>query len=137
MTRINLGILPAELCDQHLLAEYRELPRVAIVAKRHDKSGDCKFPELPTLGTGHVLYFVPYGKTLQRRWEALRAELVLRDFSPTLGWRGYPWRWAEGQVPDEHIALGRTLLMERIRSKLRYMDRLSWTKRPRPDWTLP
>jgi len=28
MTRINIGILPHDLTDQHLLAEFRELPRI-------------------------------------------------------------------------------------------------------------
>lgn len=51
MTRIN--VVPVEeLCDQHLLAEYRELPRVFRLAH------PC--PDAPkeyTLGKGHVKFF--------------------------------------------------------------------------------
>lgn len=56
MTRINL-IAPAELCDQHLLAEHRELTRIPnAVAKR--KFSLLGQPEDYKLGTGHVRFFL-------------------------------------------------------------------------------
>ena len=51
MTRINL-VPPSELHDKHLLAEYRELPRVFKLARPCDD-----IPEKYCLGTGHVKFF--------------------------------------------------------------------------------
>ncbi|WP_200898215.1 pyrimidine dimer DNA glycosylase/endonuclease V [Xenorhabdus khoisanae] len=55
MTRINV-ILPSELCDQHLLAEHRELTRIPndIVKKQ----GNVTLSALSayTLGKGHVIF---------------------------------------------------------------------------------
>ena len=51
MTRIN--VVPVEeLCDQHLLAEYRELPRVFALAKLCSDA-----PKQYVLGSGHVKFF--------------------------------------------------------------------------------
>ena len=50
MTRINVGICEEELCDQHLVAEYRELPRLF----GHIPKGPI--PGCFTLGRGHVNY---------------------------------------------------------------------------------
>lgn len=58
MTRINL-IPPSELTNKHLLAEYRELPRVFHLAKgwyRAGRTGDS-LPKAYTLGKGHVRFF--------------------------------------------------------------------------------
>lgn len=59
MTRINAGIAPSSLCDQHLLAELRELPRIFGLAKRYyEKHGNVdELPKMFTLGTGHVRFF--------------------------------------------------------------------------------
>jgi deoxyribonuclease (pyrimidine dimer) len=58
MTRINV-VPVTELHDKHLLAEYRELPRVFNAAKKWlERGGDPE--DLPTtyrLGKGHVLFF--------------------------------------------------------------------------------
>ena len=51
MTRINV-VPPAELCNKHLLAEYRELPRVFGLAKPVDDA-----PSAYVLGKGHVRFF--------------------------------------------------------------------------------
>ncbi len=55
MTRINL-IPPTELCDQHLLAEHRELTRIpnAVAKGKFHLKGQ---PEEYKLGEGHVRFF--------------------------------------------------------------------------------
>lgn len=71
MTRINL-VEPSQLTDKHLMAEYRELPRVftavnKLVTERkpHERLGDGwrkfieskQIPETYVLGKGHVKFF--------------------------------------------------------------------------------
>ena len=55
MTRINL-VDPSELCDQHLLAEHRELTRIpnAVARGRFSLVGQ---PADYKLGEGHVRFF--------------------------------------------------------------------------------
>ena len=58
MTRINL-VSPESLTDQHLMAEYRELPRV-FGAVRKRLSENKPFDDIPStfrLGSGHVKFF--------------------------------------------------------------------------------
>ena len=54
MTRINL-VPPAELCDQHLLAEHRELTRIpnAVAKGKYHLKGQ---PTEYKLGEGHVRF---------------------------------------------------------------------------------
>lgn len=77
MTRINV-IEPAELTDQHLLAEYRELPRIFALARPLRPR-----EVVPTyrLGAGHVRFFYPLTGWLSRRQAALIAECKRRGFS--------------------------------------------------------
>ena len=84
MTRINV-IDPIELTDQHLMAEYRELPMVMGSLKRTlaSKAGfnPKRVPAKFTLNSGHVYFFYNKGKFLERRYNALITELVRRGYS--------------------------------------------------------
>lgn len=135
MTRINLGIKPAELCDQHLIAEYRELPRMrAFAQSRLDRlNGPGPRPEAPTLGTGHMAYFTPYGVSLEQRFTALVEEMRYRGFEPNLAWRPYPDRFNQ-VISPEHERQGRRLLQQRLREKLANGMKSTWTRRQRPAW---
>lgn len=75
MTRINV-IPPAELTDQHLLAEYRELPRIFALARP-----DVPAPPRYILGAGHVRFFYTRTGYLSRRQAALIAECQARGFA--------------------------------------------------------
>lgn len=85
MTRINT-IDPKHLLDQHLFIEYREITRVAKLA-RGPKPGE-KFPQQYTLGTGHVTFFYDKGAFLANRMKLLYTELIARGYNPTL--KTYP-----------------------------------------------
>jgi deoxyribonuclease (pyrimidine dimer) len=85
MTRINT-IDPKHLLDQHLFIEYREITRVANLA-RGPKPGE-KFPQQYTLGTGHVTFFYDKGAFLAKRIKLLYTELLVRGYNPTL--KDYP-----------------------------------------------
>lgn len=84
MTRINLGIDPSELTDQHLLAEHREIKRVCSTYKTWVKNGrKTKIPESFRLGTGHVMYFVDKPRLTLRRYDEIHAECLNRGFNVT------------------------------------------------------
>lgn len=91
MTRINAGIIPQALIDQHLRAEYREIARVSTQLK---KLGSRK-PNIPAafkLGPGHQSFFLNKGKYLVERYQQLIDEMEVRGFNvghPT--YRVEPW----------------------------------------------
>lgn len=84
MTRINL-VDPSELADQHLFAEYRELPRIftlVLAAQQRGLTPDtCNIPKQYALGTGHVTFFYDKLHWLERRFWKLVAECQKRGFS--------------------------------------------------------
>ena len=75
MTRINL-VDPHQLTDKHLMAEYRELPRVFTAVKKAQAKGkrpnDFNIPAGYKLGPGHVTFF--YNKCL---WLGTRYVLIV------------------------------------------------------------
>jgi deoxyribonuclease (pyrimidine dimer) len=88
MTRINV-IPPEELATEHLVAEYRELPRVfklAIAAKRREFKDPSAMwvPKTYTLGEGHVKFFYDKLEFCARRHNQLRQEMKRRGFKCNL-----------------------------------------------------
>ena len=85
MTRINI-IPVSDLTDQHLIAEYREITMVpaALTRTLNSKLGfsEKKIPAKFTLNTGHVYFFYDKGLYLEKRYDALVKEMILRAFSP-------------------------------------------------------
>ena len=94
MTRIN--VIPVEdLADQHLMAEYRELPMVNASLRRSfaSKRGFNKnrIPKEYTLNSGHVTFFYDKGLFLYNRYNQLIQELRRRNYdidpdSRTIDW---------------------------------------------------
>ena len=87
MTRINC-IPPSELHAKHLVAEYRELPRVFTLAtKAFQRESLTAFnksiPAKYLLGTGHVRFFYNKLGYLHIRFHQLVEEMRSRGFSPS------------------------------------------------------
>jgi deoxyribonuclease (pyrimidine dimer) len=82
MTRINL-VEPKLLADNHLMAEYRELPMIAASLNRSlkSKTGLKDIPKNYILGTGHVSHFYNKGLFLYNRYNLLVNELKRRKFN--------------------------------------------------------
>lgn len=74
MTRINV-VPPSELHSKHLLAEYRELPRVFGLARVCPDA-----PKQYTMGKGHVTFFYDKLQFLVERFSAIVHELDQRGF---------------------------------------------------------
>ena len=80
MTRINIHVPPQNLCDQHLMAEYREVKRIPNTIK----SGKALLKDIPThftLGKGHVKFFYNKLGYLKKRYNELYKECLRRGFN--------------------------------------------------------
>lgn len=127
MTRIN--VVPVEeLVGPHLVAEYRELPRIfALAHAAHTKSikWQTRQPEAYTLGRGHVLFFYNKLAWLAVRQNQLVAEMKRRGYEPKfVDCLAKQWRslipseyWQYYDPTDEARAINR----ERINTRLTAM----------------
>lgn len=83
MTRINT-IDVDMLTDQHLMAEYRELPMVNSALSRSLSSSrgvhHASIPPNYTLNRGHVTFFYDKGEWLYNRYQQLIEELYKRQY---------------------------------------------------------
>ncbi|KAB0538948.1 pyrimidine dimer DNA glycosylase/endonuclease V [Pseudochrobactrum algeriensis] len=123
MTRINC-IPPQELTGPHLVAEYRELPRIFTLARaaieRGEKPDDPRNPRSYTLGKGHVRFFYPRLGFLVQRQQALIDEMLRRGYQPSYQStahliEGIPQHWCADWQPDEAaIAINKARIAERL-----------------------
>ena len=122
MTRINVGIFPEELCDKHLVAEYRELPRLW---NFHPKSSP---PDHFVLGKGHMLWCVQFPGMLYDRFVGLVNEMRFRGF--TVNYPSPP-EWARnGKRPNQlEIDKARVIVMDRLKERMINMKSIRYTKR--------
>lgn len=122
MTRINL-VPVNELTDQHLMAEYRELPRVfGAVRKRLSNKQD--FKDIPLnfcLGSGHVKFFYDKIGFLFLRQNDIINECFKRGIKITnthVDTADIPLCFMNNFFPSENdIALSRQRLAEKIAMK--------------------
>lgn len=81
MTRINL-ISPEQLTDQHLLAEYRELPRIFwAVRKKLSEWRKIQAWNIFKLWNGHVIFFYDKLGFLEKRYYEIINECKKRKFN--------------------------------------------------------
>ena len=80
MTRINVGIQPVELSNQHLIAEHREIKRIpnCIAKGKYNMEG---IPDKFKLGIGHVKFFYNKLLYLKNRYISLYNECIKRGFN--------------------------------------------------------
>lgn len=136
MTRINL-VHPAELSDQHLMAEYRELPRMVSFIQAWIDKGCPEVTQLTyTMGKGHMKFFLNKSQWLTQRHARLVEELLrVRRFNisnqdrlviPVSPFENYPtFTYTDNQISKERI-------IEKLRLRPTFYK---WTNRERPDWT--
>ena len=101
MTRINVGIPPADLVNQHLIAEHREIKRIPnTIKKRLEKGHTIKQilkgkPDEFKLGTGHVKFFYDKLGYLKNRYEKLYSQC--KKYGYNVQYYGDAW----SGIPDE------------------------------------
>lgn len=95
MTRINL-IEPHLLSGKHLVAEYRELPRIYGTAVTVDRLGTYRqIPGTYRMGAGHMRFFADKLTFIRDRHRALIAQMRVRGYAPKF----------DGSVPTPAIFL--------------------------------
>lgn len=134
MTRINL-VPVEELMDQHLLAEYRELPRIATMLRKAPFKSYAILPSIFSLGRGHVRFFYNKGAFLLIRYCALCQECMKRGFKiepvPFIHFDifralGYFNDWAPSK---EDIVLSRKRIAEKIAMKPKWYRKTKYDKK--------
>ena len=139
MTRINL-VPVQELADQHLMAEYRELPRIFGAVRKHvqaeKKVKDFKISPYYILGTGHVTFFYDKLKFLANRHYDLVLECLRRGINiSNTGINDIsdiPDEWCGEYLPSTtEIELSRSRIIEKIHAK---PDFYRWTSSVKPQW---
>lgn len=124
MTRINV-VSPSELCDQHLLAEHRELTRIPNLVVRGKFNLDGQ-PDDYKLGEGHVKFFFDKLGYLFLRYLALYIECRTRGFNVTFRWpeEAVPPRlWGQYEPTPNAILANRARIAERMPAKARFTNR--------------
>lgn len=105
MTRINC-VHPKLLCQQHLVAEYRELPRIFGAVRKAVERGelptDERNPPTYRLGKGHVRFFYPrLGYLCERQREIV---IEMKDRGITVNYEA-PMRRDYPDIPDEWFGM--------------------------------
>lgn len=131
MTRVNV-IPPSELSDQHLIAEYHELPRV--IKQKIDISGA---PRCFILGAGHMRWARAHWKYTCDRFCDICAEMEYRGFHMNFApesLREYVCNICgagEYVVTESDIEKNRERIREKYNKKPEFYR---WTRRKRPAW---
>lgn len=123
MTRIN--VIPAiELDRLHLIAEYRELPRIfGLVRKAIERGEQPDLFAIPayTLGKGHVRFFYPRLAWLTQRQASLVIEMKARNYAPQhtgclfTAFNDIPKEWWNEWSPCETaLAINRARIAKRL-----------------------
>lgn len=121
MTRINC-VPVEELSRQHLVAEYRELPRVFSLARKAAQRGfqASDGPKDYVLGQGHVLFFYTRLKYLALRQQQLVQEMLRRGYQPNFTGSLFEehadipaYMWNDWQPSENALLLNRQRIAER------------------------
>ena len=123
MTRINV-VSVAELCDQHLLAEHRELTRIPNDIVKREGNVPLSKAKVYLLGAGHVTFFRNKLKFLKNRYDALHQECLDRGFNVVYKWPDkaseYVELWQDYAVTEEDILLNQKRIQERMPENPRF-----------------
>lgn len=130
MTRINV-VPVSELSDQHLIAEYHELPRVL---KQDINIADA--PERYCLGKGHIKWAKRHSIFTACRYGQLLREMHHRGFKTNFTDSGPELftaqiRYYDYDPTDEDVELNRQRIREKYNMKPNWYR---WTKRTKPYW---
>jgi len=124
MTRIN--VVPVEtLHNKHLVAEYRELPRIFTSVKKDLLKGKSHvIPDRYVLGKGHMKFFYNKLSYLSKRQESLINEMKRRGYNPNFTdvsslLCGIPEEYMGDYYPTEEAIM---LNKERIDLRLKGME---------------
>ena len=117
MVRVNLGINPRDLTDEHLIAEYNELLMLIGWIEKHPTGS---VPKEFSLGKGHISFFRDKIKVVAFRLLEVMDEMIARNFSILQGMTATDkFNIVENNINNLVINSYGKLLSERIISRLR------------------
>ena len=124
MTRINL-IEPIDLCDQHLIAEIKEINQLSGSYRKSMESKNGvdrkRIPPHYTLNTGHVYFFYDKGRYLHNRFNALKKEALDRKFNIKVSfqndWDETPKLYNDWDAVKDDYRIVTQRIIEKIRMK--------------------
>lgn len=82
MARVNVGLDPKLLSDQHLVAESVEITMITGSLRKDGYVIKGKVPNKFPMGTGHINFFKNKLKYLKRRLDVVNNEMIRRGFNP-------------------------------------------------------
>lgn len=86
MTRVN--VVPVETLSRlHLIAEFREVPRILALAHKASQSSKPwtdKQPKFYQLNSGHCIFFYDKLNFIAKRHKEIIAEMLSRGYKPTM-----------------------------------------------------
>lgn len=82
MARVNVGLNPRLLSDQHLVAESVEITMITGGLRSHNYKLKGPIPQKFSLGKGHINFFKNKLKYLEKRLTEVNNEMVRRGFKP-------------------------------------------------------
>lgn len=118
MTRINVGIPPANLHAKHLIAEHREIKRIPNCIAKGKYNMD-NIPNNFKLGTGHVKFFYDKLLYLKNRYIKLYNECINRGYNVqnyVSAWNNVPPHLMNNYIPTKNDV---KLIKNRINQKLK------------------
>lgn len=127
MTRINTGIKPSLLCNEHLLAEHREIKRIP----NQISKGKFTLNGIPNefkLGSGHVKFFYNKLLYLKNRYEEIYLECLDRGLNVKYfggAWDNVPNHLMNNYKPTIN---DKKLLVDRINERLNAMYKSNLNK---------
>lgn len=125
MTRINVVPMD-ELCDQHLLAEHRELTRIPNCVVNGKYHIPTEYPKYYILGPGHVKFFINKMLFLKNRYELFCDECINRGFKVKNIWPeqmnrvNFPALWNDYTICAGDLYQNRLRIQERMPATPRY-----------------
>lgn len=128
MSRINYGVEPWRLTDEHLLAEHREIKRICHYYEQWSKK-PSEIPKHFCLGTGHVKFFVNKPDITFFRYKLLHEECLKRGFNVqdfSENWKVYKnYKLDINNVPKVN-ELTIELVKKRIKERLLGSSKVAW-----------
>jgi len=118
MSRVNVGINPKYLADQHLIAEHVEITMITGGLRKHNYQIKSLLPQMFCLGTGHINFFKNKILYLQKRLNNVKAEMAARGFNTScnINLNEFPKELCNDWQPDLRDS---NIIRERISWKLR------------------
>jgi deoxyribonuclease (pyrimidine dimer) len=82
MARVNVGVDPKLLSDQHLVAESVEITMITGALRKDGYVIKGRVPDKFPMGTGHINFFKNKLVYLKRRLDIVNEEMIRRTFKP-------------------------------------------------------